>query len=114
MGRWTKGKTLSVNEVRMKNGLVHGTIDCLTEGSEYMFRIKAVNKGGPSEPSDPSDSMIAKIRFSKTQSTPVETPSLKVHACLTSFSEAIFASARNVRHRDKEGPHVPLRLVVRR
>ena len=65
MGRWTKGKTLSVQEVRMKNGLVHGTIDCLTEGSEYMFRIKAVNKGGPSEPSDPSDSMIAKIRFSK-------------------------------------------------
>ena len=69
MGRWTKGKTLAVHEVRMKNGLVHGTIDCLTEGSEYMFRIKAVNKGGPSEPSDPSDSMIAKIRFSKRTHT---------------------------------------------
>jgi hypothetical protein len=65
MGRWQTGKTLSVMEVRASGGLIHGTCDGLIEGSEYMFRIKAVNKGGPSLPSDPSDSMIAKTRFSK-------------------------------------------------
>ncbi len=65
MGRWEKGKTLSVQEVREKDGMIYGTCDGLVEGCEYMFRIKAVNKGGPSLPSDPSDSMIAKIRFSK-------------------------------------------------
>ena len=64
MGMWQAGKTLSVAEVRESGGLIHGTCDGLVEGSEYVFRIKAVNKGGPSEPSDPSESMIAKIRYS--------------------------------------------------
>ena len=60
---------MSINEVRESGGLVHGTCDGLIEGSEYMFRIKVVNKGGPSQPSDASDSMIAKIRYSKTISS---------------------------------------------
>ena len=65
MGLWQSGKKLTIDQVRDAGGLIHGTIDGLVEGSEYMFRIKAINKGGPSEPSDPSDSMIAKTRFSK-------------------------------------------------
>lgn len=35
----------------------------LIEGSKYQFRIRAVNKGGQSEPSPPSDQMTAKDRF---------------------------------------------------
>ena len=65
MGMWQSGKTLSVNQVRESGGLIHGTCDGLTEGSEYVFRIKAINKGGPSLPSDPSESMIAKTRYSE-------------------------------------------------
>lgn len=42
-----------------------GTAPNLVEGEEYEFRVIAVNKGGPGEPSDPSSSVIAKPRFRK-------------------------------------------------
>ncbi len=42
---------------------IKGKCDGLIEGQEYQFRIRAVNKGGPSKPSPPSESMIAKHRF---------------------------------------------------
>lgn len=38
------------------------TIPNLEEGHEYEFRIVAVNKAGPGEPSDPSRAQIAKPR----------------------------------------------------
>ena len=65
MGMWQSGKTIPASALRESGGLLHGTIDGLVEGSEYVFRIKAVNKGGPSTPSDPSESMIAKTRYSE-------------------------------------------------
>lgn len=41
------------------------TVTGLKEGEEYEFRIKAVNKAGPGDPSDPSRKLLAKARFRK-------------------------------------------------
>ncbi|XP_059094392.1 twitchin-like [Tigriopus californicus] len=65
MGLWQTGKVLTVDQVKNMGGMIHGTCDGLIEGCEYQFRIKAINKGGPSLPSDPSESIIAKTRFLK-------------------------------------------------
>jgi len=63
MGQWVEGKTLTVKEVQQMGNLIKGKQDGLVEGCEYQFRVRAVNKGGPSKPSPPSLPMIAKTRF---------------------------------------------------
>jgi len=63
MGQWVEGKVLTLKEVEALGNKIKGKIDGLVEGCEYQFRVKAVNKGGPSKPGPPSDSMIAKHRF---------------------------------------------------
>ena len=40
-----------------------GTVPDLTEGKIYQFRVKAVNKAGPSEPSDSTGQHLCKARY---------------------------------------------------
>ena len=53
--KWQKAKELKTPENS-------ATVPDLEEGEEYEFRVIAVNKAGPSEPSEPSRSVIAKPR----------------------------------------------------
>ena len=54
---------MSAKELKKVDGMLFGKCPGLVEGNEYVFRIKAVNKGGSSLPSPQSVSMIAKTRF---------------------------------------------------
>lgn len=42
------------------------TVQGLTEGSRYDFRIIAVNEAGPGKPSKPSNSIVAKVQKCKS------------------------------------------------
>lgn len=53
---WTNALTVPGNQTQ-------GKVTDVDEGHEYEFRVVAVNKAGPSEPSDVSKSVIAKPRF---------------------------------------------------
>lgn len=55
---WVKGKEI-------EGDITEATIDGLKEGTQYEFRIRAVNKAGPGEPSDATKPIIAKCRFVK-------------------------------------------------
>lgn len=55
-GNWEKGAEISAFQPE-------GRCKGLTEGVEYEFRIIAVNKGGPSDPSEPSQPVVAKSRY---------------------------------------------------
>lgn len=48
------------------------TVPGLTPGEEYEFRLVAVNKGGASDPSDPSKSVVAKPRNLAPKIGPVQ------------------------------------------
>lgn len=61
--RKEKGSPYWVNAIHVPANQTFGTVPDLTEGQEYEFRVIAVNSAGESEPSPPSDMVIAKTRY---------------------------------------------------
>lgn len=59
-GRWEPAIEVPGTETK-------ATVPNLTEKEEYEFRVIAVNKGGPSEPSDPSNPVVCKPRNRKLE-----------------------------------------------
>ena len=55
-GKWQKAGEVPGHKTEAKIG-------DLVEGQKYQFRVKALNKGGLSKPSEPSDTLTAKDRF---------------------------------------------------
>lgn len=56
---WVKGKII-------EGDVTSATIPGLKEGTQYEFRVRAVNKAGPGEPSDATKPIVAKSRFGKS------------------------------------------------
>ena len=54
--RWTRINRTAVTDTSL-------AVDDLVEGTEYMFRIIAVNVKGESKPSQPSENVLAKNPF---------------------------------------------------
>lgn len=54
-----------VKAVEIPGNVCTGTVPKLVEGEQYKFRVKAVNKAGPSEPSEATNWHTAKARFRK-------------------------------------------------
>lgn len=69
---WEKAATVNGNKTK-------ASVPNLTEGHEYEFRVIAVNKGGPGDPSDPSEVIICKPKFRKFHNYHLY---IKVNTCL--------------------------------
>jgi hypothetical protein len=54
-----------VKAAEVHGNTCQGTVPKLEEGNQYQFRVRAVNKAGPGEPSEETNPHIAKARFCK-------------------------------------------------
>ncbi|CAM4765861.1 unnamed protein product [Rotaria magnacalcarata] len=82
---WQKGAEIDGQQCR-------GACGGLTEDKEYEFRVVAVNKAGPSEPSEPSRAVIAKPRFLKPRINKVGLKSVTVKQGQTITLEAPYTA----------------------
>lgn len=52
-----------VKAAEVEGPICTGTVPRLEEGNQYQFRVRAVNKAGPGEPSEATNPHTAKARF---------------------------------------------------
>lgn len=62
-----KGNPYWVNAATVPGNKTKGTVPALEKDHEYEFRVIAVNKAGPSEPSEPTDAIIARSRVGRSR-----------------------------------------------
>lgn len=55
---WTQALEVPADQLK-------ASITSVRENQEYVFRVKAVNKAGPGQPSDSSTTVVCKARFGK-------------------------------------------------
>lgn len=54
-----------VKAAEVQGPVCTGTVPRLEEGNQYQFRVRAVNKAGPGEPSEATNPHTAKARWRK-------------------------------------------------
>jgi hypothetical protein len=54
-----------VKAAEIHGNTCQGTVPKLEEGNQYQFRVRAVNKAGPGDPSEETNPHIAKARYCK-------------------------------------------------
>lgn len=54
-----------VKAAEVQGPVCTGTVPRLEEGNQYQFRVRAVNKAGPGEPSEATNTHTAKARWRK-------------------------------------------------
>ncbi|TMS38626.1 hypothetical protein L596_005310 [Steinernema carpocapsae] len=109
--RKEKGSSLWVEAG--KTGKTSFSATGLKPGTEYEFRIVAVNEAGPSDPSDPSDAQMAKARYVKPEIV-TSTRKFKVKAgySLTMDIEFIGSPDPSVEWKFQETNPLPSEIIV--